>query len=208
MRVGVIGAGLLGGTMARLLGQHGHEVVVSARRSRAELGPDVAGWPDVRPGEREDVVGCAVVILAFPWRVAEDALAGLDLSGHVVVDATNPFSEEFDIIDTGETGSTGVIASLLPGARMVKAFNTLPWEHLVEAADERAPTARRIGIPVAADDVDAVDEVSDLAGDLGFTALHIGGLDTGRELMQPACPLFMVPLPARQLEARVRQLTA
>jgi 8-hydroxy-5-deazaflavin:NADPH oxidoreductase len=207
VRVGVIGAGLLGGTLARLLGQHGHEVVLAARRSRAELEPAVAGWPNVTAGERTDVVGCEVVILAFPWRVAEEALAGLDLAGHVVVDATNPFSEDFDIIDTGGEGSTGTVASLLPGARVVKAFNTLPWEHLVEAADERAPTARRIGIPIATDDVDALDEVSDLAGDLGFTALHVGGLDAGRELMQPACPLFMVPLPARQLEERVRQLT-
>jgi 8-hydroxy-5-deazaflavin:NADPH oxidoreductase len=207
VRVGVIGAGLLGGTLARLLGQHGHEVVLAARRSRAELEPDVAGWTNVAAGERADVVGCEVVILAFPWRVAEEALAGLDLTGHVVVDATNPFSEDFDIIDTGPDGSTGTVASLLPGARVVKAFNTLPWEHLVEAADERASTARRIGIPVAADDVDAVDEVTDLAGDLGFTALHVGGLDVGRELMQPACPLFMVPLPARKLEERVRQLT-
>lgn len=207
MQVGVIGAGLLGGTLARLLGQHGHAVVLAARRSRTELEPDVAGWANVTAGDRADVVGCEVIILAFPWRVAVDALAGLDLAGHVVVDATNPFSEDFDIIDTGAEGSTGTIASLLPGARVVKAFGTLPWDHLVEAADELAPTARRIGIPIAADDVDAVDEVADLAGDLGFTAVYIGGLDAGRDLMQPASPLFMVPLPARQLEARVRQLT-
>jgi 8-hydroxy-5-deazaflavin:NADPH oxidoreductase len=207
VRVGVIGVGRIGGTLARLLGEHGHEVVVTATRGREALAPVVAGWRGVEAGEREDVVGCDVVVLAFPWRVAEQALAGLDLAEHVVVDATNPFSEDFDIIDTGETGSTGAIAALLPGARVVKAFNTLPGEKLVDASAETAPTARRTGIPVASDDVDARDEVADLVGDLGFTAVAIGGLAAGRDLMQPACPLFMVPLSAQELQDRVRQLT-
>lgn len=206
MRVGVIGAGRLGGTLARLLGAHGHEVVVTASRGREALAPEVAGWRGVEAGDRQDVVGCDVVVLAVPWRHAEAALAGLDLAGHIVVDATNPFSEEFDIVDTGEVGSTGRIAALLPGARVVKAFNTLPDEKLVEAAAETAPTGRRIGIPVASDDHEARDEVADLAGDLGFTAVPVGGLDDGRRLMQPATPLFMVPLSAQELEARVRQL--
>jgi 8-hydroxy-5-deazaflavin:NADPH oxidoreductase len=206
VRIGVIGAGRIGGTLARLLGQHGHEVVVTASRDRAALEPVVAGWPGVEAGDRQDVVGCEVVVLAFPWRLAEQALAGLDLAGHIVVDATNPFSEEFDIVDTGEAGSTGAIAALLPGARIVKAFNTLPDEKLVEAAAETAPTARRIGIPVASDDLEARDEVADLAGDLGFTAVPVGGLAAGRDLMQPASPLFMVPLTAQELEHRVRQL--
>ncbi|WP_052666928.1 NADPH-dependent F420 reductase [Nitriliruptor alkaliphilus] len=206
MRVAVIGAGRMGGTLARLLGAHGHEVVVTAARGREELAPVVAGWPGVVAGEREDVVGSDVVVLAFPWRVAEEALAGLDLQDHVVVDATNPFSADYDIVDTGPTGSTGVIAALLPGARVVKAFNTLPAEQFVESAAETAPTARRIGVAIAADDREARDEVADLVGDLGFTAVPVGGLDAGRDLMQPATPLFMVPLPAIELEARVHQL--
>jgi 8-hydroxy-5-deazaflavin:NADPH oxidoreductase len=207
VRVGVIGAGRIGGTLACLLGTHGHEVVVAAARGRDALVPVVADWPRVVAGEREDVVGCDVVILAFPWRVAEDALAGLDLAGHVVVDATNPFAADYDIIDTGPEGSTGAIARLLPGARIVKGFNTIAHEQLVESAAETAPTARRIGIPLASDDLEARDEVADLVGDLGFTAVPVGGLDAGRRLMQPATPLFMVPLPAAALEDRIEQLT-
>lgn len=207
MRIGVIGAGRMGGTLARLLGAHGHEVVVSAARSRDELVPVVDDWPGVVAGDVRDVVGTDVVVLAFPWRVAEDALAGLDLGGHVVVDATNPFSEDFEIIDTGETGSTGAIARLLPGARMVKAFNTLPAEQLVDSAAETAPTARRTGVALAADDLGARDEVADLIADVGLTAVPIGGLAAGRDLMQPAAPLFMVPLPASELQERVQQLT-
>lgn len=206
MRVGVIGAGRMGGTLACLLGSHGHEVVVAADRGRDELAPVVADWAGCVAGERTDVVGTEVVVLAFPWRVAEEALDGLDLTDHIVVDATNPFSADYEIIDTGRRGSTGAIAELIPGARVVKAFNTIPAEQLVDAASETAPSARRVGIAVAADDADARDEVADLIGDLGFTAVPVGGLDAGRDLMQPATPLFMVPLPASELEERLQQL--
>jgi predicted dinucleotide-binding enzyme len=166
----------------------------------------VRGWTNVTPGDREDVHGCDVVVLAFPWREAEPALADIDLADHVVVDATNAFSATDDVIDAGPRGSTGVIADLLPGARVVKAFNTVPDERLVEDSRELAATARRVGLPVAADDVDARDEVADLMGDIGFTAVPVGGLDAGRDLMEPASPLFNVPLPARELEERLRQL--
>jgi 8-hydroxy-5-deazaflavin:NADPH oxidoreductase len=208
VRIGTIGTGRIGGTLARLLGAAGHEVVVTATRSPQELAEQVAGWPGVRAGTVTDLADREVVLLAFPWRVAEDALAGVDLDGRIVIDATNPFSEGFDIIDAGAHGSTGRIAELVPGARVVKAFNTVPDDQLVDRADDRAPTARRIGIPVATDDAVAGEEVADLIASLGFTAVPVGGLRAGRELMEPASPLFNVPLPARELEARVRQLRA
>ncbi len=206
MRVGVLGVGRLGGTLARLLGAHGHEVVAVTSRGREATAELVGDWPGVGAGERDDLAGCDVVILAVPWRSVGVALDGLVLEGTVVVDATNPFSEEFEIIDTGDTGSTGVVAELLPGARVVKAFNTLPGDRLIEEAQEQAPTARRLGLPVAADDVDARDEVADLIGDLGFSAVEVGGLDAGRRWMEPASPLFNVPLPAVELNDRIRQL--
>jgi 8-hydroxy-5-deazaflavin:NADPH oxidoreductase len=206
VRIGTIGTGRIGGTLARLLGAAGHEVVVTATRSPEELAEQVAGWPGVRAGTVADLGDREVVLLAFPWRVAEDALAGVDLDGRIVIDATNPFSEDYDIIDAGERGSTGRVAELVPGARVVKAFNTVPDDQLVDRADDRAPTARRIGIPVAADDAVAGEEVADLIASLGFTAVPVGGLAAGRDLMEPASPLFNVPLPARELEARVRQL--
>lgn len=206
MRIGTIGVGRLGGTLARLLGAGGHEVVVTATRPPDVVARDVAGWRGVAAGARPDLAGVEVVLLAFPWRVAAAALAGLDLAGRIVVDATNPFSAEYDVIDTGAGGSTGHVGALLPGARLVKAFNTLPADQLVERADDRAPGADRLGIPLAADDRDACDEVIDLTADVGFTGVPVGGLGAGRDLMEPASPLFNVPLRARELEARIRQL--
>jgi 8-hydroxy-5-deazaflavin:NADPH oxidoreductase len=206
VRVGVLGVGRLGGALARLLGAHGHDVVAVTSRDRGATAAMVEAWPGVAAGERDDLVGCDVVILAVPWRSAGAALEGLAFDATVVVDATNPFSEDFEIIETGARGSTGAIADLLPGARVVKAFNTLPGDRLAEDAEERAPTARRLGLPVAADDVDAADEVADLIGDLGFTAVEVGGLDAGHRWMEPASPLFNVPLPAAELADRIRQL--
>ncbi|MTV24222.1 hypothetical protein FTX61_02115 [Nitriliruptoraceae bacterium ZYF776] len=206
VHVAILGAGRLGGTLAELLGRHGHEVSVAARRPAAELAARVEGWPNVTAVDRPQLVGADVVVLAFPWRDAQTALAGLDLAGHVVADATNPFSADFEVLDTGTEGATGTISRLLPGARVVKAFNTLPAELYDEAARGTVASAERVGIPVAADDVDAADEVADLLGDLGFTAVNVGGLAAGRDLMEPASPLFNVPLPARELEQRVAQL--
>lgn len=209
MRVGILGAGRLGGTLARLLGAHGHEVVLANSRGREAVARIAAGWPGVLPATRDELPGCDVVVLAIPWRAAAAALDGLDLAGHVVVDATNGFDEDYDVVEPGHPlGSSGVIADLLPGARIVKAFNTLPEERLVEDRRDGAATERRVGLPVAADDVAAIDEVADLIADLGFTAVQVGGLQVGRELMEPTSPLFNVPLPAAELEARVRRLQA
>lgn len=206
MRIGILGAGQLGGTLAERLGRHGHEVRIAATRPAAELDAEVAGWANVTAVDRDRIADADVVVLAFPWRVADVALAGLDLAGVVVVDATNPFSADFEVLDGGPAGSTGAIAVQLPGARVVKAFNTLPADLLVEAAYETVATEQRIGVPIAADDVDAADEVADLLGDLGFAGVHVGGLDVGRDLMEPTSPLFNVPLPAAELEERVALL--
>lgn len=207
MRIGVLGAGRMGGTIARGLGTLGHEVTVAARRPRAELAGAVASWTGVTAGDPADLVGCEVVFLVVPWRVVDDALAGLDLRDHVVVDVTNPFSSDYEPIDAGPSGSTGHVASLLPGARVVKALNTLPDEQLAAARDGAvAPSARRPGVPVAADDEEARDVVADLVRGLGCTPVFIGGLDVGRRWMQPTTPLFMVPLSAAELEDRVAQL--
>ncbi len=208
MHIGVLGAGRMGGTLARLLGAHGHAVVVAAARSASELAPAVADWPGVTAVDRRDLADAEVVFLAFPWRVATDALAGLDLGGRVVVDVTNPFSADYEPIATGANGSTGRIAELLPGARIVKALNTLPDEQLAAAAAGAAttPGPLRPGVPIATDDDDARDQVTSIVAELGCTAVPIGGLDAGRRWMEPATPLFMVPLTAPELEARIAQL--
>lgn len=206
MRIAVIGVGRLGSTLARALGIHGHDVVVVSSREVADTAAQVDGWRGVRAVPRDDVVVSDVVVLAVPWARALEALDGLALEGTVVVDATNAFDDDAEPVDAGPRGSTGTLADRLPAARWVKAFNTLPEERYREDAREVAATSRRIGLPIASDDVTAGDEVADLISDVGFTAVPVGGLAAAARLMEPASPLFNVPLPAEELRARLRQL--
>jgi 8-hydroxy-5-deazaflavin:NADPH oxidoreductase len=206
VRIAILGAGRLGGALARRFGGNDHEVIVAARRSPDELAREVGDWPGVLAGDRGDLVTAEVVVLAFPWREHPDALSELTLPGIVVVDATNPFGEDFTVLDAGPRGSTGEIAAQLPGARVVKAWNTLPAERYEEPVDLTVPHQQRLGIPIAGDDQDAKDLVRDLTGELGHVGVDVGSLDDGRQWMQPQCPLFMVPLPADELRARVSTL--
>jgi 8-hydroxy-5-deazaflavin:NADPH oxidoreductase len=206
MRIAIIGCGRLGSVLARRWGRAGHEVLVSARRGVDALAPQVDGWEHVRAAPRMDASTADVAVLAFPWRERGAALDGVVLSGSVVVDATNPFSQDFDVLDAGPDGSTGAIAAELPGARMVKALNSVPADHLDEPADPSTPTDERLGVPIASDDHEAKDLVHDLVAELGHTGVDVGGLDDGRQWMQPQCPLFMIPATAAELRQRVEAL--
>jgi 8-hydroxy-5-deazaflavin:NADPH oxidoreductase len=206
LRIAIIGAGRLGGALARRFGTNGHEVIVTARRPADELAREVEDWPGVRAGAREDVTTTEVAVLAFPWRVHAEALAGVTLPT-TVVDATNPFSEDFTVLETGARGSSGEIAARLASdAHLVKAFNTLPAERYEDPVDLTVPHHERLGVPIAGDDQEAKDLVRDLTGELGHIGVDVGSLEDGRRWMQPQCPLFMVPLPADDLRSRVVSL--
>jgi 8-hydroxy-5-deazaflavin:NADPH oxidoreductase len=206
VRIAILGAGRLGGTLARRLGADDHEVLVAARRSPAELADVVAGWPGVQPAGRDELSTAEAVVLAFPWRAREEALEGVVLSGVTVIDATNPFSEDYTVLETGVRGSTGVIADLLPGARVVKAWNTVPAERFEQPAAPAPSAEDRLGVPIAGDDREAKDLVRDLTGELGHTGIDVGTLEDGHRWMEPQRPLFMVPASPAELRGRIEAL--
>jgi 8-hydroxy-5-deazaflavin:NADPH oxidoreductase len=206
VRIAILGAGRLGGTLARRLGADDHEVLVAARRSPAELAEVVEDWPGVQPAGRDELSTAESVVLAFPWRAREAALDGLVLPGVVVVDATNPFAEDFTVLDAGSGGSTGAIADLLPGARVVKAWNTVPAERFEQPTSPAPPEADRLGVPIAGDDREAKDLVRDLTGELGHTGVDVGTLEDGHRWMEPLRPLFMVPASPAELRGRIEAL--
>jgi 8-hydroxy-5-deazaflavin:NADPH oxidoreductase len=152
VRVAILGAGRLGGALARRFGADDHEVVVAARRPREELAREVEPWPGVRAGDRQELATAELAVLAFPWRARAQALAGLELPDVVVIDATNPFAEDYTVLDAGPSGSTGAIAALLPGARVVKAWNTVPAERFEEPSEPAVGIGDRLGVPIAGDD--------------------------------------------------------
>ncbi|MGH3103626.1 MAG: NADPH-dependent F420 reductase [Gaiellaceae bacterium] len=153
MKVGVIGAGKVGGGLARLWDRAGHEVRVSTRDTVAET----ASFAEV-------------VVLAVPdTAVAEVLSAAGPLDGKVLVDATNAFSGASTAAD---------VARLVPGARVVKAFNTLfaPLYDQISAAD-RPPSLVYCG-----DDAGAKETVAQLIRDIGLEPVDAGGLDVAGHL--------------------------
>jgi 8-hydroxy-5-deazaflavin:NADPH oxidoreductase len=173
MRIGIIGAGRIGGNAARLFAQAGHEIVVSFSRDPARLqalADDIAG----RVGSpRQAVEFGEVVMLAVPWTLVDDVLAEAGpLDGKIVIDTTNQFGRD-GWEDLGGRTAAQVNAARMPGARYTKAFNTLTSGFQAEAAGRTGPD--RVVMFLCGDDESAKRVVAGLIDDAGFTPIDIGG---------------------------------
>jgi 8-hydroxy-5-deazaflavin:NADPH oxidoreductase len=173
MRIGIIGAGRIGGNAARLFAQAGHEIVVSFSRDPARLqalADDIAG----RVGSpRQAVEFGEVVMLAVPWTLVDDVLAEAGpIDGRIVIDTTNQFGPG-GWEDLGGRTAAQVNAARMPGARYTKAFNTLTSGFQAEAAGRTGPD--RVVMFLCGDDESAKQVVAGLIDDAGFTPVDIGG---------------------------------
>lgn len=203
MRIGIIGSGRIGGTLARLLTGAGHEVVLSNSRGPetladlvAELGPLATASTVEGAAEAGEVV---VVAIPF-FRYAD--LPAQALAGKIVVDANNYAAGRdgsFPEIDDGTTTSSEVLAATLPGARVVKAFNTIYYVHLRDHGTP-AGTPRRRAIPIAGDDPEAKATVTALIDEIGFDTYDAGSLADGRRI-EPGSPVYNVPLTRDEIAA-------
>lgn len=192
MKIGIIGAGMIGATAARLFARAGHDVAVSNSRGPASLAALVT---EIGPKARALTVNDAakwadVVLLAVPWR-SPDALPDATLvKGKIVIDAMNPYTLDGGITDLGATSSSEETARRLPGARIVKAFNTIWFKHLAERGRVDLPDDDRHAIFVAGDDADAKRIVSGLIADIGFGAVDTGSLAAGGKRQEPNTALY------------------
>jgi predicted dinucleotide-binding enzyme len=157
MRVGIIGAGRIGGNAGRLFEQAGHEVFLGSRDAVAEA----AAFADV-------------VMLSVPWTAVDDVLARTGpLDGKIVIDTTNPYGPG-GVQDLGGKSVGQFNAARMPGARLVRAFNTLTSGFQADAAgrtgDERAV------LFLSGDDEDAKAVVAGLIEEIGFAPCDVGGL--------------------------------
>src|SRR5829696_5472724 len=162
MRIGIIGAGMIGGTAARLFALAGHEVAVSNSRGPASLAALVdginrdTGVPRVRAATVEEAADFGeAVLLAVPWRTPEALPPASAVAGKIVIDAMNPYRSDGGFFDLGGSTSSEETAKRLPGARLVKAFNTIYFEHLARQGGTDAPLDDRRAIFMAGDDADA-----------------------------------------------------
>ena len=203
MRIGIIGAGRIGGTLARRFSAEGHEVVVSNSSGPERLRPLVeelggrgrAGTPAEAAGTGE------VVILAIPFGRYRELPAG-ELAGKAVVDATNWFEGRDGPRPGGAATTSEMIQAQLPAARVVKAFNTIYWEHLRDRGLEAGNPAR-LAIPLAGDDDEARRTVAGLIDQLGFDPVDAGKLGDGGA-QEPGTPPFGAVLTAEEMRSWLR----
>jgi predicted dinucleotide-binding enzyme len=189
LKIGVIGAGNVGSALGRAWVKSGYDVMFSSRHLEddqqlaAEVGAGAsAGTP------RDAAIFGDVLLVAVPYGALPEV--GRDLSevieGKVIIDACNPFpGRDGEIAEWAlEKGAGLATAELLPGARVVRAFNAVGAARMGTAHREPG----RIGMPLAGDDAEAVAIASRLIRDVGYEPVPIGGLDKGRYLM-PGTPL-------------------
>jgi predicted dinucleotide-binding enzyme len=193
MRIGIIGAGNIGGTLARRLAALGHQVSIANSRGPDSLAA-FARETGARPVTVEDAARAGdVVIISIPLKnidkLPRDLFKGVPDSV-VVVDTGNYYPRQRDgRIDPIEHGATETrrVADRL-GRPVVKAFNNIYARHLLERGKpEGAPG--RIALPIAGDDPRAKEVVSRLLDELGFDAVDGGGLDESWR-QQPGTPVY------------------
>ncbi|MFE9093937.1 NADPH-dependent F420 reductase [Streptomyces sp. NPDC007264] len=203
MKTGVIGAGRIGATLARLLVAAGHEVRVANASGPDRLAPllDELG-PAAAAGTPGEVAREAeLVVLMVPFDSARTALAPAAVHGKVLVDAMNAFADGGRPLESAGRGSSELVAGWYPGARLVKSLNTMHFQTLATAGRAATDAGDRLAHYVAGDDPEAKKKVSGMISALGFASLDTGSLHTGGLLQQPGGPLFNKPLTERQAHA-------
>ncbi len=202
-RIGIVGSGRIGGTLGRIWAGAGHSVMFSSleldhdKKLAAEVGANASAGTPRQAAAFGDVLLIAVPYHALP-SVGKDL--GALLKGKVVIDASNPIaSRDGEIVKWAEEKGAGLAsAELLPGARIVRAFNAVGYSRLPVAAG-RQP---RFGMPIAGDDPKAIAIASGLIRDVGYEPVLIGPLAMGRHLVPRQ------PLAGERLPEEIRKIAA
>ena len=208
MKIGIIGSGKIGGTVAKLFLNAGHEIAVSNARGPQSLQLFVESLgPVAKVMTVEDSIAFGdVILLAIPWRKREElrSLPSELFKNKIVIDATNPYSENFEVIDLENRTSSEEVAKQVPSIHVVKAFNTMYFETLRDGG--RPSGEDRLVLFIAGDDIHAKAEVSKLIEDIGFIAVDTGSLREGGRKQQPGSPLYNNPMTMETARKRLAEI--
>ncbi len=193
MNIGILGAGAIGGAVAKLAADRGHEVMISSRHPDSLAG--LAAGIGCRMGSLEDAAAYGGLCVAAVPLMALDSLSVEHLAGKIVVDAMNYYPERDGLIaplDERTTTTSELVAARLPGARIVKAFNAILAKDLPDDTRPPVPQGRR-ALPIAGDDPAANRIVAELHDAFGFDALDTGPLAQSWRF-ERAKPAYCIPL--------------
>ena len=201
MTIGFIGAGHIGSAVARAAVAAGHSVVMSNSRGPetladlvAELGPSARAATPAEAGAAGDIV-----VVTIPLKDIGDVPVA-PLAGKVVIDTNNYYPHrdgQIAELDNDSTTSSELLAAYLPQSSVVKAFNSIYFQHLAEQGEPIGTPGRR-ALPIAGDDAAAKATVTELIEAFGFDTVDAGPLSEGRRF-QPASSAYNVRLTAEQL---------
>jgi len=183
--IGFIGSGNIGQVLARQAIAAGHDVVMSNSRGPHTLSQliDALG-PRARAATSEQAGATGdLVVVAIPFRSVPE-LPAQPLQEKIVIDANNyypPRDGQVPAIDDGDSAASEVLAALLPGARVVKAFNAIKAAEIISHAHPSG-TRRRRAIPIAGDDEEAKRVVTEFIDQIGFDVVDVGSLVDGRRI--------------------------
>lgn len=203
LKIGLIGSGRVGSALGRVWAHAGHEVMFSSRHLdddkalAAEIGANArAGTPQQAAAFGE------VLVFTVPYGALPALGQSLadSIRGKIVIDTCNPFpNRDGEIADRALAQGAGLVsAELLPGARIVRAFNAVNARRMAVAHEESG----RIGMPITGDDDEAIRVASALIREIGYEPVLIGGAAMGKYLMPGT------PLAGERTAAEIRQIAA
>jgi 8-hydroxy-5-deazaflavin:NADPH oxidoreductase len=200
LKIGIIGTGHIGGTLAKLWVAAGHEVLISSRHPEELRALAQSLGPKARVGTpREAALFGDVVLESVPYgalpQVGQDLKA--ELAGKIVLDTANPYPQrDGDMAIEARRVGTGVSSPrYLPGVRLVRAFNAINSDDLASKAHR---SGEPIAIPLAGDDPEALAVAQRLVKEAGFEPVVVGALSRAREF-DVGTPVYTRLMTAPQL---------
>jgi predicted dinucleotide-binding enzyme len=188
---GILGAGTVGKAVARFFLTAGGNVIISNSRGPDSLGEVISELgTGAAAGTSAQAAQAPLVVLATPWTAVESTLAALPpWSGNTLVDATNAIKlydpPRVELFDFGDSTSSEVVASLAPGASVIKAFNHISFARLLSPV----PDGEQHALFVSGDDTAAKAGLRSVLEANNFAVIDLGDLATGSRIQQVGGPL-------------------
>ncbi|HSB32409.1 MAG TPA: NAD(P)-binding domain-containing protein [Candidatus Sulfobium mesophilum] len=205
-KIGIVGSGHIGGTLGILFAKAGYQVFYSSRHPDTLKDLIETTGPKARAGTVAEAIAFGdVIVLSIPLKAIPmlDAETKNALKGKIVIDTSNPYPQRDGVIAEEarrEPGGTGiVVARLLPGARIVRAFNTVYSEDLKKTVNK---IGKKIGIPIASDDQEGLKAASELVEHAGLDPVVVGGLRTSK-LFDVGTAVYATSASAREIREKL-----
>ncbi len=205
-KIGIVGSGNIGGTLGILLAKAGYEIYYSSRHPDTLKDLARTAGPKARTGSVAEAIAFGdVIVLSLPLKALPelDAEEKKALKGKIVIDTSNPYPERDGVIAEEarkEPGGMGVFVSrLLPGARIVRAFNTVYFKDLKKTTNK---SGEKIGIPIASDDQEGLKACIELVERAGLDPVVVGSLSTSK-LFDVGAAVYATSAPAKEIKEKL-----